>query len=312
MNVNFFKSSFNRDSSINPLRNGATQRKKDERQIEQINNIRAGSLINKSKNIDKRPTPLALRIEKQIKAEIKKMVDKTSTTIEKNGEEVKGKMPFNQHEDLSTLPDTLNQVVVKFGGLCELICNKVLMDNLLEGKHKEGKNFLKENVNVEALRADSIKKSHLLDVYPVFYLIGAFLFNIFPDNIFSNREQSKLVEKKKVTDTEVNYEVNADVLEKGLARIENGKTLKLIAFKKTKFRFQGHSLLVKKLDNDKYTFFDPDDGLYENLSFKELKEKIDGQLKIDNRNGLFFTRGDVYLNRLRNQKISKVAKKNIA
>ena len=200
--------------------------------------------------------------------------------------------PFNQSQDIIHKLDfvkyeTLFQLNCKYGGLCEIICNRLLVDDFI-GKAKD-KNSLREHITVEKLDEKKIKESHLLKVYSVFWRAIAYLFNIYPNNIFSCFDQWNLVNKSGV---------NEKILKKGLEKIENGETLKLEVFKKIFLSFEGHSLLVKKISNDNYIFFDPNTGEHRDLSFSELTSKINAQLDMWHGSDIFLTKGSDYLKRI--------------
>lgn len=242
-----------------------------------------------------------------LKLEDNKIADllaKLSLSFKDDGT-IEGFVPFNQADIInSQLPDNLKGMVFRFQGLCELICNKVLMDSLLG---KEGvTNQLKQKITPEELNKDPVAKSHLLDVYSVFYKMAAFLFGVYPDNIFSVLDQWKLVE-----DTGGEKKVNKELLTEGLKHLDNGTTLKLEVFCKDKSSFTGHSLLVKKVNDNEFIFFDPNSGEHRGLSSDELANKIDEQLKQWNGTDLFFTKSEAYLKRLKNKKILMTAKQNI-
>src|ERR1700683_4507334 len=78
---------------------------------------------------------------------------------------------FNQYSDLiyKLNPEkhqTLLDVNRRFNGLCELVCNCVLIDDLL-GKGSN-QNFIRDRITVERMDEDKIKKSHILDIYSIF------------------------------------------------------------------------------------------------------------------------------------------------
>ena len=207
---------------------------------------------------------------------------------------LQAKISFNQGNIInSQLPEDLQEFVLRYQGLCELICNKVLIDDLL-GKDNANGNYLKQNISPENLNKDDIKKSHLLNVYSIFYRMVAFLFGIYPDNIFSVTDQWNLVESHGAE-----KQVNQKLLKQGLEDIKVGTTLKLEVFSKTNLNFSGHSLLVKKVAEDKFIFFDPNSGEHRDLSIEELASKINEQLKQWNGTDLFFTKGEDYINRLK-------------
>lgn len=203
---------------------------------------------------------------------------------------------FNQYSDviykLNEKHLNLSNFVSRFGGLCDLICNRILLDDSL-GKGKD-LNFLKDRVTVERIDTEQIKSSHLLDVHSLFHRALAFLMGIYPENIFSCFDQWQLVEKSQ----ERSF-VRRVKLKQGLKNIADETTLKLEIFSRNLFSFSGHSLLIKKISNDNYIFFDPDCGEHRGLSFAALSDKIDDQLNILGGKDIYITRGDHYLKRLK-------------
>lgn len=207
---------------------------------------------------------------------------------------------FNQADiiprNVEELPKKLNEIFVKFNGFCELICNKILIDDLLD---KEEKDLLNKEISIKELNKESILESHLLNIYSVFERMLSFLFGIFPDNIFSIKDQWDLVKNNKV---------NENILFSGLDKIESGTTLKLEVFKKTSTSFYGHSLLIKKTNEDEFTFFDPNEGEYRCLSRQDLAHAINYQLSIWGGTDIFISRGDSYKKRLIDKKIIEKSK----
>lgn len=222
----------------------------------------------------------------------------------------------------------LHKLVKNYRGLCEIVCNFVAKEDLLKTvKNSEGAeiNPLPQAITSEVLGDKKIAKSHLMIKFNALRKIGALLFSIYPNNTFSFSEQRGLVEKiglevnkeadhfiEKHSD-KINHEiyqeikdslkekkpshlVNRTVLFKGLDRIENGQVLKLLVF--SKLPLQGHSLLVKKVDEDNYTFFDPNSGIEKGLSKEELALEIDSQLKLWKGTDIYFMPADVYLKQI--------------
>jgi hypothetical protein len=207
-------------------------------------------------------------------------------------------IPFNQNFDIIQKLNynehkTLLDFNSRFNGLCELICNRILIDNILGLGVDE--NYLKNRVTVERLNDETITKSHILDVYSLFCKVIAYLFRIYPDNIFSCWNQWKLVNHKN--------SVNRKILSQGLRDIADGSVLKLQVFRREGFSLKGHSLLIKKNEENKHIFFDPDSGEHRGLSFSQLGDKIEEQLKINDATDLFLTKGTDYLARLEHQGI---------
>lgn len=195
----------------------------------------------------------------------------------------------------------LEKLNIRFGGLCEIMCNQILKDDLL-GKGKAKSNYLHENVQLKKITKDNIHKSHMLEVYSFIRRIIAVLFGYYPDNIFSYRNQRKLVQKSGQT-----THVNREILKNGLKTIDEGETLKLEVFSQHGFNLEGHSLLVKKTTEDDYIFFDPNFGEYRNLSIEGLGNKIDKAFETYNGTNILLMRGKDYLQRLQNEKIIRIA-----
>lgn len=210
-------------------------------------------------------------------------------------------IPFDQYADLISKLDYSTHRVLRgfnsrFGGLCELVCNRILIDDLLERGNDI--NYIKKNVTVERMDEDKIKKSHLLDVYSVFRRALAFGLGIYPDNIFSPIKQWKLVNTTNINNQFLR-QVDRKILSQGLSKIKDGETLKLEVFCKDGLNFAGHSLLIKKIKDNKFIFFDPNNGEHRGLSMERLSDKIDEQLAIQRGTDIFLLKGKDYLKRLK-------------
>lgn len=180
-----------------------------------------------------------------------------------------------------------------------------------------------KEINQEAIGQKQFVSSHIIIKTSLIRKIGAVLFSIYPKNIFSFFEQRGLVERtnlgiNKRVETFVrdngekinketyekiknyiseNYEpqfvVNRTIFDSGLDRLENGTVLKLLVFQK--FPLRGHSLLIKKIDSNKFTFFDPNTGIEKGLTKEDLALEIDSQLKTLKGNDIYLTSADQYL-----------------
>lgn len=197
---------------------------------------------------------------------------------------------------------TLSKITARFDGLCDIICNKVLIENLME--KVQSKEELENKLNIEEINTKQIKNSHILHVMPAFKIMVAVFSKIYPDNIFTYKEQSKLVEVvssgRPKTDRHNGKKaiVNKEILQNGLNRIPSGETLKMEVFRKKGLDFAGHSLLIKKVKDNEFVFFNPDGGIYKGLTFDQLKEEIDRQLLANDGTDLLFMKGSDYLKRL--------------
>jgi hypothetical protein len=204
---------------------------------------------------------------------------------------------FNQEIDVIQKLDAQRHVTLlstkeKYDGLCEIICNLVLSEDLL-GKG-DNLSFLRNQITPDNLDKDFIKMSHLLVVYNFFMRLIAYLFMIYPDNILSCTEQWQLTKREGAT-----LLVDRQVLSRGMARVPNDGTLKVEVFSRNSFlNFVGHSLLIKKVSDDSFIFFDPNAGEQRGLSLEQLGDKLDGLLTKESTSDLSFIWGKSYLARL--------------
>jgi len=209
---------------------------------------------------------------------------------------------FNQNEIISEAKKIkeLNKFILKFDGLCELICNKILVSNLL-GKSDKKNNELKKEITLQSLNKESIIKSHLLYIYSFFELSYAFIFGIFPDNILSKEDQRKLVKKGIISS---NLRINRDVFDISLDNLEQNAILKVEIFRRRTFSFYGHSVLIKKTGENEFIFFDPNSGEKRGLNKNQLAEEINDQLSKFNGTDVLMLNTKNYLTRLKSKGIA--------
>jgi hypothetical protein len=223
---------------------------------------------------------------------------------------------FSQNA-LPIVSEELSKVSIKYNGLCEIICNYILLNDMLGSNEA----FLADDVNITNLTveqlvanfsvASSLKKddvqrinlnpylsyamknqdkfrahitenklktvqeTHYLDVIGFISKLFALLFSIYPCNLFSNvpfDKKSYLQVKDFLGNPRV--VVNNDVFFEKLSELPPGFYIKMFVFKKVFLSASGHSTLIKKLDDNTYSFFDPDHGEYMGLSFSDLVQKI--------------------------------------
>ena len=198
----------------------------------------------------------------------------------------------------------LKKIEERFNGFCELICNVVLCDDLLGKPHEEilkspeKHNHLRQRVNINRLNEKNVIKSHLLSVYSIKEKIVAFFFSVYPQNIYSTRDQWRLVTK-----SNDKFEVDRTMLEKGLSKIEEGQILKVEVFNKGIFSLNGHSVLIKKDKDNKFIFFDPNRGEFRDLTLAELRDKLNVVLAEHKGTDIFFIRGEDFIKRLQDKKL---------
>lgn len=199
--------------------------------------------------------------------------------------------------------DELRQIDKKFNGLCEIICNYVVVNGLL-GKGKS-ENFLREEITADKLNDESIKKSHIIEVYSVNENPEAFLSGSYPNNIFSDSDQKQLVKKETFSNTvqQTKHLVNREILKKGLDRIEDGEVLKVEIIKKSAEGFGGHATLIKKTSAGKYIYFDSNFGEKRDLDLTQVCDELDTELARSSANDLLLIKGSDYVKVLQEQGI---------
>lgn len=243
-----------------------------------------------------------IEVEMEFNEELFRLAEEDRFVVSKPELCAETTIEFNQERlEEGELPEKLQKIFLKFDGLCELISNFVLINDLL-GKSDGLENILEKQITVDNLNRDDITNSHLINVYSFFRLMIAFFLRIYPDNIFSFTDQWKLVAKNEFGESKVDKQL----LKKGLDSVENGVTLKLEVFEKSNLSLAGHSLLIKKIDSNQFIFFDPSGGEYRNLTIEDIGLKIDEQLMWSEGPDILLMRGDTYLNRLRDQRILQV------
>jgi hypothetical protein len=214
---------------------------------------------------------------------------------------------FNQDKIYKnkTLPVPLEKIVMRFNGLCDLICNKILIEGLMEFEDVNGFNHLKDSITKESLNDPVLLSSHILDIYSLREKLAAFFFGKYADSIFGYLDQLKLVKK----DKKGNRVVNGLILQKGLKDIENGSMLKVEIIRKTFLTFTGHSLLIKKIDNNNYVLFDPNLGLFRPVPLEGLVTLLNDQLEDCKGNEIHIVKGSTFLERLRQKRVFMLAQK---
>lgn len=216
--------------------------------------------------------------------------------------------------------ENLNKIKIKYNGLCEIICNYVLLEDLLGEKNplplqedvqanwlntesgleqlgikfKDDTDFVKNyrnkygnKITLENLR--KVEDTHILNVTHFFTRLIAVLFSIYPCNLFSNSPFAKPpFSRIKLPDGITKTCVDKSMLSERLDQLEVGFYIKFFAFKKNGLSMEGHSMLIKKLDDNKYSFFEPNHGEYLNLNIDELEEKINKATEEQSANQMVF------------------------
>lgn len=209
-------------------------------------------------------------------------------------------IPFNQSHftksrDWDAHP-RLKRIEQTYNGLCEIISNFMLIHELLGTANEE--DYLKRKITLSNL--ESCRETHILNNQTTFSRILATTLKIYPYNILSLKDQWICIDSNK--------KVNQDLLKKKFKEIKLGETLKTLSFNVLYFRsffsfwnwrfdFSGHSVLIKKVCENQFIFFDPNIGEKRGLTFESLVLEFDRLLKKYDR--ICFLSGTQFLNSLR-------------
>lgn len=199
---------------------------------------------------------------------------------------------------------TLHELILRFNGLCELITNYVIMEDLMgkpvdkaafsnlnrfyslkeykkedfdmrscvEGVieliniSEQKKNQFQQKITLFNMNQPRVKQCHIMDVTNFFQKVLAYLFDIYPFNIFSFHEKPQ-----------IDKQVNQALLQEKLNGLEDGFYIKFIVFQKGFLSMEGHSMLIKKT-GETYAFFDPNVGEEQSLDIDALCNKINASM----------------------------------
>jgi len=180
----------------------------------------------------------------------------------------------------------LHRLMGSYDGLCEVICNLAIQDNLLgnEGKF--------ESI---ALNKLNITDTHIMHNFSFFDKALAFLFNRYPFNIFSSSQKELSGQ-------------SAVLFKQKFAGLTLGSYVKFFTFQKMAIGYssQSHSLLIKKTGADTYSFFDPNHGEFSQLRINELEIAINYTARAWQSTHIAFISGDKYIQSLYNQQSGSV------
>lgn len=240
-----------------------------------------------------------------------------------------GFIEFSQNVILEKVTSgKLNKVKIKFNGLCEIICNYILLEDLLGEKNllplqkhvqanwlntqpgfeelglkfKKNTNYVTNYSNKygDKITLENLKKvedTHILNVTNFFTRLIAVLFSMYPCNLFSNSPFARPPYScTKYPNGKIQTCVDKSMLSEKLNQLGIGFYIKFLAFKKNGLAMEGHSMLIKKIDDNEYSFFDPNHGEYLNLNIDELAQKINKSIREYSANQIVFLDAKDFVN----------------
>lgn len=206
---------------------------------------------------------------------------------------------------------TLNNIKVNYNGLCDIICNYIVLEDLLGEATlpppkaiatlactAEAKNKYGDKITVRKLQG--VEDTHILRVTNFFTLMMALFFSIYPCNLFSNAPFAATPYRcRTLADGSRRALVDKAMLSARLNDLDIDCYIKFFAFTKKGLMMQGHSMLIKKIDNYSYSFFDPNHGEYLHLNINELAEHINKSTAEHAANQMVFLKASDFINAYR-------------
>jgi len=196
------------------------------------------------------------------------------------------------------------RISVKYNGLCELICNYLIkQSSLLEEAGEEYQqdryqvgsihetNPLDNKLTLNDIAKEQLHDTHILEVTSLLQKITAYLFKHYPYSELSFNEQRDILQ----TFHKHRKHINSQLLNKKLDQLDDNHFIKFMKFNRRGFTFDGHSMLIKKVNNESYHFFDPVDGAYLNLNKDQLSYHINKTINQSTTTDIALLDGDRYL-----------------
>jgi len=192
----------------------------------------------------------------------------------------------------------LKSLIIRFDGLCELISNNVIADNLMGNTDRIIRSnmakfkkelldiepngdqsiqliykALKNNAsnpyedNISLMHLNTLSKTHILDVSSYFQQMFSYFVGIHPFDLFSFNDK-----------VQVGNSVNQAVLADKLDTLGEGSYIKFMTFSRGLLGFSGHAMVIKKTGNT-FSFFDPNAGEQFDLNLLSLCEQINKAMR---------------------------------
>lgn len=195
------------------------------------------------------------------------------------------------------------EIYEKHNGLCDLMCNYYTIKKM-RGDAFSLDDFIK-NGEFSLEKMENLSKTHVLSLSAFLDYIKFIFFGSIPCNIFTNEEQKQI--------RKGDGNLNEVLLSNRLDKIEIGSCIKFSTFELNQFRkpVTGHSMLITKLDEDKYMFFNPDRNS-PSCSFFDKENLIDHLNKVFPKNAeLAFIDNDELMKRVDKNLIDKIIDKEL-
>ncbi len=209
----------------------------------------------------------------------------------------------------------LNALNKRFRGLCEIVVNSVIAndlmgqyDTVIESLVEEKiSNYPKHRIQLDTPKPNGVyhdmislhflnqfAQTHCMDFY-IFYQILAYCFDIYPNNLFTREETIAFNQKKEVS-----------LLIEKFSTLPDNHYTKFMAITRQWFCLNGHVMVIKKTGKDQFSFFDPNGGETFNFTAAALAELVYEKRAQYQATHMVFMDGQQYINDIR----PKIVKNN--
>lgn len=177
-------------------------------------------------------------------------------------------LPFDQRALIEKIAQEkekyplLYSVSQQFNGLCELLCNAMLLKKFLGLGDPENKTWLTTTLTLSILDDPSIRNSHCVYVYSKEIQQDL----PFPHSIYSPEEEIRLL---------TNLGIDFSLWKTGLHRLNISEVLKCGVYRWVGGQLRGHTFLIQRMEDDKYLLFDPSSGEWRGLSCEGIYKKVE-------------------------------------
>ena len=204
------------------------------------------------------------------------------------------KTDFAQYKLISDIKSftKLQSLNTKYSGLCEIISNYVIFqdllgisDNSIKSKLEQLMYSNRQNKFIENIKPsflNELSETHIMERASLYALSLAYFFDTYPFSIFTASEMQEINEKR-----------NTDLVLSRLAHIPIGSYVKFEVFYKNWLTMSGHSMVIKKLYQG-FAFFDPNTG-EEFVDTKDMIKKIEEIKKMYKGTHMAFIDGNRYI-----------------
>lgn len=196
-----------------------------------------------------------------------------------------------EHKDLNPY-NKLKSLNRKYKGLCEIISNYVIAEDLLGSpdeviRHRLEKimyatseNTLQKKIKLSFL--NTFSETHILDRATFYAFSLAYFFDTYPLSLFTAREMQS-----------INENGDTEPLIARFNQLPVGSYVKFEVFEKKLFTLTGHSMVIKKMQQG-FAFFDPNTG-EEQLDMQGLLSTIEKKKSEHSGTAIAFIDGNRYI-----------------